>query len=351
MTTARSALDRHLAALHPFDPARLADGFAPDAVLRSPGGEGRGCEAIVARLERTEPLRRLEALRTERIELADGMASVDWWGSSGRGAEAWTGRHELFAGQEGLIERLTVSMEQVPGRAFRSVRFEIEPPLARIVLDRDEKRNAVSQAMLAEMTEFVAEVGRRPDLRALVLAGAGRGFCAGEDVRGFRFPDPATAQAFLEGPHRFFEALEVVPKPVVAAVHGFALGFGAEVLLAVDGAYASAGTTFGFAEIDHPAVPAVLVSRGLDIVFRRRALSLALTGRRFDAAEAAEARLVHDVVEDPVAAAEEAAREMAGWSPEAVATTKGLLGHDAPDDHNRVRDFMPAVLLQTEAAI
>lgn len=232
------------------------------------------------------------------------------------------------------------------------LRFELEPPLARIVIDRDEKRNAVSIPMLEAMRRFVEDVVAADDeVRALVLAGEGRGFCAGEDVRGFDFPDIETAERFLSGPLDLFLAFERLPKPVVVAVHGFAFGFGSEVLIVADSVHAAPGTVLGFAEIDHGLVPSVLVTRGLDVAFRRRVLDLALTGRRFGVEEAVEARLVHEVADDPLAAAEAAATQMAEWTPESVALVKGMLGSGAADGHARAREFMPPVLTQVSISL
>jgi enoyl-CoA hydratase/carnithine racemase len=231
-------------------------------------------------------------------------------------------------------------------RSPAGLRLQVEPPLARLLLDRDAKHNAVSREMLDAMTAFVEEVGADPALRVLVLAGEGRSFCAGEDVTGFDFPDVERATSFLDGPLGFFTALERLPKPVVVAVHGYALGFGSEILLVADAVFCHPQTVFGFAEIDHGAVPSVLMTRGLGVVFRRRALELALTGRRFGAEEARELRLVHEVVASPGEAAEEAARSMAGWAPTAVALIEGWLAAEATDDHDRAREFMPRVLTQ-----
>src|SRR5581483_8689084 len=141
--------------------------------------------------------------------------------------------------------------------AAPGLRLEVEPPLARIVIDRDEKRNALSIPMLQAMRRFVGEVAGDDRVRALVLRGEGRGFCAGEDVTGFEFPDVETAERFLDGPLDLFLALERLPKPVVVALHGFAFGFGSEVLLAADCVLAEPGTRLGFAEIDHGLVPSV----------------------------------------------------------------------------------------------
>jgi enoyl-CoA hydratase/carnithine racemase len=205
--------------------------------------------------------------------------------------------------------------------------------------------------MLHAMRGFVEEIAENDDVRALVLAGEGKGFCAGEDVRGFEFPDIETAERFLDGPLGLFTALELLPKPVCVAVHGFAFGFGSEVLLVADSVHAAPGTLFGFAEIDHGLVPSVLMTRGLDVVFRRRAVDLALTGRRFDAAEALALRLVHEVNDDPRTAAESAAREMSRWPAEPVALVQGTLGSRVVDDHARAREFMPEVLTQVAVAI
>ena len=342
-------LRRHLARTGTTDAAALASDYAPNAVLRAHDGDVHGREAIGAWfVERRDFFRGLD-LRSERVEALSGFAALDWWARTG--SKTLAGRDEFDIDSDGLISEQRIVAVGKTDREFRNVRVEVEPPLMRIVLDREEKRNAVSQPMLATMSEAVAEAARDQAIRAVLLAGEGTGFCAGEDVGGFDFPDVASARRFLDGPLGFFTALEVLPKPVVAAVHGHAFGFGSEVLLACDVAVAQPDARFGFAEIDHGAVPSVLVTRGLDVVFRRRALYLALTGRRFGVEEALSARLIHQVDDDHVAAAESVAHEMAGWAPDAVALVKGLLGADAPRDHDRARDFMPPVLLQVEPSI
>lgn len=346
----RSALDEHLAAVRSGDLARIAAGYAPDARLVLAKGETiDGCSAITTWFAERADFFGSMLLRPERIETRTRLAAMDWWGAIAD--DSFEGRDEFDVDDRGLIIEQRVVRVSRTSRPPSGLRVEIEPPLARLVLDRDEKRNAVSQAMLAVMTSFVNEVRDDPTLRALVLSGSGRAFCAGEDVGGFEFPDIETCVRFLAGPFDFFTAVETMPKPVVVAVHGAALGFGSEVLLVADGVYAEHGSTFGFAEIDHGAVPSVLVTRGLDVVFRRRALDLALTGRRIGASEAREMRLVHVLTDDPVGAAEAAARQMAEWSPAAVALVKGLLGRGAADDHDRAREFMPAVLMQVEPAL
>lgn len=224
------------------------------------------------------------------------------------------------------------------------IRLELDPPLARLVLARPAQRNAMSVSMLRRATAAVEQVGADDRIRALVVSGEGPDFCAGEDVRGFDFPDEATARDFLSAPFDCFAALEAMTKPVFVAVHGHALGFGAEILLVADGVVAAPEAVIGFAEIDHGVIPAVLLSRGLASIRRRRASWLALTGARISAAAAMEHGLVHAVDADPIAAAEALARIAAGWSPAAVRLVETLMAEDVGADYERATDFMPPVL-------
>lgn len=346
----REAFDEHITAVAGGDTERIAAGYSDEARLVMPTGEAiEGRSAITSWFGERADFFGTLSLRPERIEIRPGFAALDWRGLIGE--DPYEGRDEFDVDRLGLITEQRVVRVSRSKRPPLGLRVELEPPLARLILDRDDKRNAVSQPMLAAMTAFVHEVRDDSSLRALVLSGSGRAFCAGEDVGGFEFPDVGTCLRFLDGPFNFFTAVETMPKPLVVAVHGAALGFGSEVLLVADAVYADPGSTFGFAEIDHGAVPSVLVTRGLDVVLRRRAADLAVTGRRIDAAAAREMRLVHRLTDDPVGEAEAAALGMAEWAPDAVAVVKGVMGRGAGDDHDRAREFMPAVLMQVEPAL
>lgn len=344
---ARAALDEHLAASLAHDLERLAAGYAADARLLTHQGEQvDGREQIVAWFaERAEFFRSIRP-RAERIEVTAQGAALEWWADGSNAAFA--GRDEFDVDAHGRITEQRIVSVARTARSHSGVRVELEPPVARLVLDRADKRNAVSQPMLATMTAAVREFAARADLRVVVLRGVGPAFCAGEDVAGFDFPDERTARRFLDGPLTFFEELETLPLPVVIAVHGAALGFGSEVLLVADAVYAAPGAVLGFAEIDHGAVPSVLVTRGLGVLFRRRVADLALTGRRIDAAEALELGLVHAVADDPHVEAERTAAQVAQWDAAATATIQRLVGDGAADDHARARDFMPQVLTDVE---
>jgi enoyl-CoA hydratase/carnithine racemase len=348
---AREALDKHLLGVFNANPDQIKEGYAKDAILRLPDGEICGQDAIGEWYQQNIDLCKTLNFRFERIEIKDWWASIKWWADSKNSNVFVEGHEEFIVNSDGNIQEQLLLKTNPTEQPYGGIRFELEPPLARLILDRDEKRNAVSQAMLKIMKQSVAEVADNPDIRALIISGIGKDFCAGEDVMGFDFPDASSVVRFLDGPLDFFNALETMNKPVVVAVHGHALGFGSEILLVADGVFSSPDAVFGFAEIDHGAVPSVVVTRGLDVIFRRRVLELALTGRRFDVKTAIEAHLVHAMADNPIEAAEQAAIQMAAWSPDSVSLIKSLLAHDAPEDHDRAREFMIPPLTQVKVAL
>jgi enoyl-CoA hydratase/carnithine racemase len=226
------------------------------------------------------------------------------------------------------------------------IRMEVNGPVAELVLARPLKRNAVTLAMLAAMTRVVTEVASRDDISALVIRGEGPDFCAGEDVGGLRVRTVEDARSYLDTPLDLMRALETLPKPVAVAVHGHALGFGAEVLLMTDGVFVSEDAIIGCAEIDHGLVPPILLTRGLGTIRRRHVVALALLGERLRADEAVRVGLAHAVVPNPRDAAMAAAQEWARWSPHGMAALKGWLAMGIDADLDRARDFMPEIMMR-----
>lgn len=174
-------------------------------------------------------------------------------------------------------------------------RFERCEGVLRLVLDRPPL-NVLHVAMLQELEEALAHVSEDPDVRVLVLTGAGRAFCAGVDVAD-HLPDRVgiTLRLF----HGIIRRLLELRLPVVAAVNGAALGGGCELLLACDVVLAKAGAKLGQPEIRlgtlPPAAAALLPRR----VGPQRALDLILTGRTLEADEARTLGLVtHVLAED-----------------------------------------------------
>jgi enoyl-CoA hydratase/carnithine racemase len=207
-----------------------------------------------------------------------------------------------------------------------SITVRSHPAVAQIVLDRPEALNALSTAMLGSLAQACARVAADRDVRAVVLSAAGdRAFCVGADLkeRAAMTDDQLLAQrpAFRAA----FGALLALPQPVVAAVHGFALGGGCELALSCDVIVADDTAVFGLPETTVGLVPGC---GGTQLAARRigpgRAADLILTGRKVPAAQAERIGLADRLVPAGEAAlcALELAGQIAANSPVAVRAAK-----------------------------
>ena len=197
--------------------------------------------------------------------------------------------------------------------------------MLRVNLAKPERRNAFDAAMIAELHEAFADVG---DARAVVLAGDGESFCAGADVEWQRASIDLTYEENVIDARKLRQMLETVnacPAPVVARVHGHALGGGCGLLACVDVAVAAEGTQFGFSEVKLGIVPAVISPMTIARIGPGAARRYFLTGERFDAETALRIGLVHDVVPDVDVAVEEVVREILSAGPEATRSAKRLV--------------------------
>jgi enoyl-CoA hydratase len=186
--------------------------------------------------------------------------------------------------------------------------------IARVRLDRPERRNALTRAMLEQLGEIFAAVRARTDLRAVVLAGAGPDFCAGTDITELEGVDEAGARRKAELGQAVCEAVELCGTPVVAAVQGAAAGGGCELALACHLRVASTDARFTLPETRLGAIAAYGGTQRLPrAVGSARALAVMLAGRGLDAAEALRCGLVNRVVapEEVANEAESLARAVA----------------------------------------
>ena len=203
--------------------------------------------------------------------------------------------------------------------------MERDGEVLRVTLARPERRNAFDAALIATLTEAFADVG---DARAVVLAGDGDAFCAGADVEWQRASIDLTYDENVADALRLFEmcdAIDRCPAPVVARVHGYALGGGSGLVACSDIVVADAETVFGFTEVRLGIVPAVIspfVLARIGSAARR----YFLTGERFDAGTALHIGLVSEVVDGDLDERIEAvvAHLLAG-GPEAVRAAKELV--------------------------
>jgi len=167
------------------------------------------------------------------------------------------------------------------------VLFSQEEGIGILTFNRPEKLNALNREMAAAFREAVSRVAGDPEIRVLILAGQGRAFMAGADIRTFLGMDPLAARGFAERAHDLLFQLENLKIPVIAQVHGFALGGGFEIALAGDFIYAAQDAKFGLPEITLGIIPGVGGTQRLArLVGRSLAKELCLTGRLLDAQEA-----------------------------------------------------------------
>ncbi len=203
-----------------------------------------------------------------------------------------------------------------------AVRYEVGAGIARITIDREERRNALSWAVARELRAAFGRAKADDEVRVVVLTGAGdRAFCAGADLSGMAagagFTDLHDGRGELA---ELFRELFALGKPTIARVRGYALAGGFGLALACDLLVAADDAVFGTPEIELGLWPHMVTVPLIRAMPPKRALDLMLTGRRVDAAEADRLGFVTKVV--PVdgldAAVDELATTLASRSPLAL---------------------------------
>jgi enoyl-CoA hydratase/carnithine racemase len=217
------------------------------------------------------------------------------------------------------------------------VKVEIVEGVAEVTLNRPDKLNAVDPAMFEAVIAAGERLGQTASLRAVVLAGAGKGFCAGLDRASFeamagggagqRFHDiVARTHGIANAWQQAVYVWRTLPVPVIAAIHGVALGAGFQIALGADMRYVTPDARLAILEIKWGLVPdmtgiALMRELARSDVIRE----LAMTGRIFSGADALTYGFATALHADPLAAARSTAREIAARSPEAVRAAKRLL--------------------------
>ena len=233
------------------------------------------------------------------------------------------------------------------------VERHIDERYAVVTLHRPDKLNAGSPTLFHELGEVMKSFDGDDDVRAAVLTGGeGKSFSAGADLGGMTFDDMGTCYRFIRICHEAFESIETLPKPVVAAVNGYAFGFGLEISLVCDLVIASDRARFSLREMNHGLLPAVTVTRGLDIMGRRRVAWLALTSEDITAEEAREYGMVNKVVphDELVSEYQALAAKLAKRAPLAMATSKRLLNKGAGPHYREGENLMPAIFASQDVS-
>ena len=227
---------------------------------------------------------------------------------------------------------------------------ELEDGVSTITLNRPERLNAINPALLAELTAALSAANGDAGVRAIVLCGAGRAFCAGDDLKEFdqQGRSPAEVRAYVETIQEVTRAISLGGKMVVGAIHGWAVGGGLEWVINCDLAIMAEGTRCFFPEIGL----GVFVTGGVTtllpkLVGLKRARELILFGERFDARAALEMGIAWKVVPpgELFAAAQETARRIAALPAAQVSDLKRVLNRACH------LDLEGALELETEATV
>lgn len=192
-------------------------------------------------------------------------------------------------------------MADYAGR-WTTVRVEVEEGIGWVILNRPEKRNAMSPTMNREMRDVLEALETDDDVRVVVLTGAGESWTAGMDLKEYfrevdQAPEIVQERVRRDASAWQWKLLRMYAKPTIAMVNGWCFGGGFSPLVACDLAIAAESAVFGLSEINWGIPPGNLVSKALaDTVGHRKALEYIMTGETFTGKQAAEMGLVNKAV-------------------------------------------------------
>ncbi len=223
------------------------------------------------------------------------------------------------------------------------IRIERQGAVLEILIDRPERRNALTDAMYRDIERALREADADPACAAVILHGAGGHFTAGNDLAEFQMPQNSRDVGSIA----FLHALASVNVPVIAAVRGQAVGVGVTLLLHCDFVYATADAVFRLPFVSLGLCPegasSLLLPR---IAGERRAARWLLGAEPFGAEEALAGQLLTTLADDPLAAARACARSLAAQPAPAVRASKRLLREPGRAEVHQVLDAEAAVFFE-----
>ena len=234
-------------------------------------------------------------------------------------------------------------------KTYQTVKVEKEGGITWVILNRPEKRNAMSPQLHYDMLEAITELETDKETRVMVLTGAGESWCAGQDLREyFRALDNNPAErrkASWASQEWRWRRLFTFPKPTIAMVNGYCFGGAFTPLIACDFAIAAEDAVLGLSEINWGIFPGGLVSRVLvDAMCYRDAMYYIMTGDSFDGKKAAEMKLVNFAV--PRAQLREEtiklAKKLMEKNPHALRAAKEVYKLCRTMDYSQAEDYMAA---------
>jgi enoyl-CoA hydratase/carnithine racemase len=206
--------------------------------------------------------------------------------------------------------------------SLENLRFESEGPVGVVTLNRPQRRNALSLDLMLELTRCLDEIGRNREIRAVILAAAGKVFCSGHDLSEMTGRDINEYRRIFDVCSELMLKIQAIPQPVVAEVQGIATAAGCQLVASCDlavaaeeAAFATPGVKIGL----FCTTPMVALTRA---VGRKRALQMLLTGEMVNARTAADWGLINQVV--PAAELPAASRRLAAQIAEASTLVVGI---------------------------
>lgn len=235
---------------------------------------------------------------------------------------------------------------------FETILLEKKDQIATIWFNRPDKMNAASPTVFSDLDAALTDIERDDDIRVVILTGKGEAFSAGADVGKFEFDKIIKGIEFIENVARPFMHFEYLPKPVIAAVNGYAYGFGTGITLSCDVVIASEKAKFGTKEVNWGQIPIETLLRGAEIMGKRTIAYMALTGTSFTAEEAKAVGLVNKVVphDQLMDEAVKIAEGMKKGAPLAQKMIKRVLNRKCREDWDWTMAMMPALFASEDVA-
>lgn len=229
--------------------------------------------------------------------------------------------------------------------------------IATVTLGRPELHNAFNAQMIAELREAFAGFSKNSPVRAIVLRGEGKSFCAGADLNWMRQMVDYSFEQNVEDAHALaamFRAIQQCPKPVIARVHGPAFGGGVGLVAACDMAFATESATFCLSEVKLGLLPAVISPFVLKKIGETHARRYFLTAEKFSASEAHRIGLVSEVLPDEAALDHQLETVLAALcanGPEAISQSKVLIEQVCRFDWERAVDITTKLIAERRISV
>ena len=210
------------------------------------------------------------------------------------------------------------------------VLYSVDGALARITLNRPDKRNALNDELIAQIKERLSAANQVDSVRAIVISGAGKDFCSGADLSALQKIASASVSENLDDARSLMELfllIRLISVPVIAAVQGRALAGGCGLAIACDVVLASSTARFGYPEVKIGFVPAMVLAILRRNVSEKHAFELITTGDEIHAVEARQIGLINQVFDDETFSTDVDAylEKFSNTSKSAVELTKRLL--------------------------